>query len=134
MIDLSKLEVGDIVIFPGPFGTTVKSVRLSHHAPNIYFIEDTDGSIESHYFLQDGHSVDTKCRRSIIRIEKPAFDWSTVKWGMVFTTKHNTIVTYIGKGAHKNRLVFEHEGYVFSNFSEQDVSDLTRPPEHDIVE
>ncbi len=133
MVDLSKLQNGDIVHFRCGGQDYVASCTLADHEK--YYYVKFEGSELIYDYWYNGHinRLEKDSMFDIIRIESPAFNWDDVKPGMAFLHKEYGTVWYVAEDFHSsNRHVVISKSIICADIIVIYRDCLTRAPEHDI--
>lgn len=123
-IDLKTLEIGDTVHFK--CGGSAKVNKLNWYTEHCDICFNGERSHYAVYSLEGLSAVEPF---SIIRIEKPAFDWSTVKWGMGFIYGLSMKLIFIGRSPDSDLVYCLNDNNFVAAYHP---NSLTRAPAFDI--
>jgi len=135
-VDMKQAVAGSTVHFRCGGSAVLSNVVDVGAYININF----EGGMNGYSYLKDGISMRDFHVLDIIRIEPPQFKWEDCKHGMAFTNSIGQLIYFIANSVEKkDGYVFEYASteesvsYVFSVYH-NDLTDVTRAPEHDKVQ
>ncbi len=143
MVDLSKAQAGDTVVFKCGGKWKIGKIEPSTRYPDSTWIR-FEGAIDGLVYLNDGQVPGEIVAKNgatpfnIIAIEPKPFDWKDVKPGMAFSEagrEYGRLVYFIGFSIQPNSQgehnpVWQHKGSDLTFTSHK--NNYTRAPEHDI--
>lgn len=128
MVDLKTLEKGDTVHFRCGGSAVVDGV-----SGNGMLLDLNGYGFKLAYDHSTGsYSPAGLSPLDIIRIEKPAFDWSKAKQGMAFLDMEGEIRYFVAHDFLSEKRVVVTNSKLCVSFSNHYKNELTRVPEHDL--